>query len=156
MEIRAVVAGERDIAARLEQLPQKLRARLEQRIGGLTRSLADRVRGAEPQRTGKLRGETHDSVRATDELVLGKVFVSADSSSDHAKAGALEYGAHSSVKVRSYQRAGHNPQGERAEQIVAAYTRQANILARRFERGSLEGMRGQIESELRAAIAEAV
>jgi len=152
MEITAIVSGERDFAARLDQMPARVRERLVTVITSLTARLLAAVQQNEPQRTGALRSETQMRVDVTDDVVRGRVFVAAPSAREHAKAAALEYGAHGMVAVRAYQRQGHTPFGMAAAQVVAAYRRQANIVADRFERTALDAMRGTIKAEITEAL----
>ena len=151
--IDARVEGEREILLQLGRMPDRVQQRLARKITELTHRLLQRVQAKEPVRTGKLRGETIDRVTATQDLVRGVVTVAADTSNEHAKAGALEYGAHGEVTVHEFARHGHNPQGAPADQIVEAYTRKADLIARRFERNSLDDMSEEIRSELADALA---
>ena len=148
MQINAVIQGERDIALRLEQMPQVVHQRLLSRIGALTARLYAAVEEREPRRTGKLTGETVEVIDETPDLVRGRVRVAARDRNEWGKAAALEYGAHGSVTVRAYQRQGHTPRGTPAQQMVEAYQRRVNIPERRYERGALEGMRGEIKADL--------
>lgn len=155
MEIDFIVSGDRDIAARLDRLSDDLRKRLVERIGGLTQQLLARVQAREPTRTGRLRAETRAFVDDGADFVRGRVRVVATGIRyEHGKVGALEYGAHRPVKVRSHERAGHTPFGRAVEQVVGAYTRKADIMAHRFLRGPVEAMRGDIRAELGRVVQE--
>jgi len=154
MDIQYAIEGDRVAGLRFEQFPQRLRARLEAAIQELTERLYARVIGAEPDRTGKLIGDTVEVFREGDNYISGRVRIT----SDFGKAAALEYGAHNPTKVRAHEMS-LNHFWRRAVAprmvMVGAYTRTPNIAERRFLRGSLEAMRPEIEAELQAAIAEA-
>jgi hypothetical protein len=150
-----ITIDDRQVRARLDAMPAKAHSAILNRLTQLTAELEARVQSAEPARTGALRSETVESVRDTPERISGRVRVARE----FAKAAALEYGAHGTVSVKSYQRQRNgilsrlmNPSAG----IVQAYTRTADIAERRFLRGSLESMAGEIEASLRQAIEEAL
>ncbi|HEV2097419.1 MAG TPA: hypothetical protein VGR45_00680 [Stellaceae bacterium] len=151
--------NDRVVDLRFEQFPERAREALERRIGGLTQALLDRVHGAEPDLTGKLRGETVSRVSSTKNAVRGQVRVAASDKSEYAKAGALEFGTHGSAEVKAHTaHLSHifSRLIAPTEVLVAAYSRRPNIAARHYERGPLDAMRSQIIEELRAALTEAI
>jgi hypothetical protein len=157
------VDGDRLVALRFEQFPERARAALAKRLSGITQQLLARVQSSEPSRTGRLRAETQAFVDSRENAVKGSVKVVTGAAggragSEHGKAAALEYGAHGSAKVGAHRAGlshvfGH-PITPR-EVSVATYTRRVNIAERRYLRSPLDGMRSQIIEELRQALAEA-
>lgn len=152
MEIDFTVAGDRDIAVRLERMPAIVHQRLVASITSLTERLLGQVRAREPRRTGRLQGETVDRITETADLVRGAVTVATGSGNEHGKAAAEEYGAHGAANVRAFSRSGHTPQGNPASQMVEAYTRRLNIVARRYLRDPLDEMRGAVHDEIERAL----
>lgn len=152
MDIGAIISGDQAAVLHLEQIPDVVHRRLLAPITSLTARLLAAVRAREPKRTGRLVNETKMRITEAGDVVRGQVFVAASGPNEHGKAGALEYGARRRVSVSGYQRSGHTPTGAPAEQIVAAYTRQANIIARHYERGPLDEMRPEIVRELDEAM----
>lgn len=152
MNVTAIVSGERDVAARLDELPDRVHQRLVEPITRLTRRLLGLYQAAEPSRTGKLRQETVSHVEVSRDLVRGRVTVAASTANEFAKAGALEYGAHGTAHVAAFERRGHAPYGAPADQMVAAYSRHLDLAEHRFARGALDEMRGEIKETLEAAI----
>jgi hypothetical protein len=154
MDLPITISGDRLVATELEALPERIHRRLVARVTALTDQLLGAYRAGEPRRTGKLRSETVSKMEVAPDLVRGLVTVAGDSGQDFAKAGALEYGARGSVEVKAFSRAGRTPLGTPAEQTVAAYTRQYDIIARRYARGALDDMRSHIESGIAEAVAD--
>jgi len=149
--ISAVVEGERDVAVRLDTLPDLLHRRLLERFVPLAERMAADERARAPERTGKLRSEIKGRVQEAPDLVRAQVRVEATGPGDHVKAAALEYGAHGTAAVRSFERHGHTPYGAAAEQIVEAYSRRVNIIERRFARGALDDFRDAAKSAVEEA-----
>lgn len=155
MEIAVTISGDREVALKFEQFPQRAHASLLSRITNLTTQLEARVRAAEPSLTGKLRGETVSHVYDDPERIRGVVTVSAD----FAKAGALEYGAHRATRVKEhYERLGHvfarliSPLAV----VVSEHTRIPNIQEHAFLRGPLAEMEPEVVEQLKAALVEAI
>ena len=158
MEFGIEIEGDRLVALRFDQFPERARAAIGRRLSSLTERLLSRVVGVEPQRTGKLRGETGSRVFERDDRVVGQVRVAAPDSGEHGKAAALEYGASHTALVRAHtMQLSHvyDKLVEPIEVMVAAYSRHPNIAERRYLRGPLDAMRGEIIAELRAALDEA-
>jgi len=154
-----VVQGERQVRLMFEQLPQHARAQLLAAITSLTDRLYARVVAATPERTGRLRGEITERVVQGENYIRGTVSVRVgpgeQSGLEAGKAAALEYGAHRAVSVVSYSRRHDHVYAHAITPIrvmVEAYQRTANIAERRYLRGPLDDMRGDIVSELRAAV----
>jgi hypothetical protein len=153
------LAGDREIDLRFETFPERARAALEARIGGLTQSLLARVKGDEPEKSGRLKGETVAGVRSSKYRVTGTVRVAARDQSEFGKAGALEYGSKGDVQVRAHAiQLGHVFHRLIAPTavLVAAYTRQPAIAARRYLEEPLAGMREEAIEAMREAISEAL
>jgi len=153
------IDGERRVALRFEQFPERARAALQARIAALTAELYGRVEGAEPERTGRLKGETEPFVDQRADRVVGRVKVVARGSSEHGKGAALEYGAHGSARVTAHSQSLSHFWGRLVaprEVFVRAYSRRLDIAERRYLRGPLDEMRGEIIEELRAALGEAM
>jgi hypothetical protein len=160
MEFSIELSGERRAGLLFEQFPERARAALKERMTAIADQLYARVIAAEPQRTGKLRSQTARFVDDRPEFVRARVRVVVPKGDKAAggKAAALEYGAHASVKVKS-----HSAQLNHLwalfvaprEVMVAAHERRVNIAERRFLRGSIGSLRGQVIAELRAALDEA-
>lgn len=159
MDFGIEIDGDRLVALRFEQFPERARAAIANRLGSITQRLLARVQGTEPSRTGRLRSETQSSVAARGDRISGRVFVDASrgGEGEHGKAGALEYGAHGTAHVGAHaMQLSHiyNEMMEPREVLVAAYDRRVNIAERRFLRGPLDEMRSEIIEELRQALAE--
>jgi len=142
------------IIARLDQLPQELRARLRDVITQLTNELLRKVEAAEPVRTGTLRAQTHAYVDEGPTWLRGRVRVLRNGRRNYgAIAGALEYGGPGKrragpVSVRAYRRAGV---------AVSAYQRrQPHIKAMRFLHGPASAQLPRARAAIRAAINELI
>jgi hypothetical protein len=145
-----VKTDDRRLVLQFERLPLTLKTNLTTTITTLTDQLRLRVRAAEPRRTGRLQLETRSFVDVSETAVRGRVRVLGPSGAGpNIAAAALEYGAHQRFQVRAYQRAGGSI-------AVSAYTRRANIAARRFLRGPAEAMHARILAELTAAVDQSV
>jgi hypothetical protein len=152
MQITARVDGDRAVAVRLDQMPERVHGRLSRTIKSLTARLLALVQAREPKRTGQLESETVERFYETRDAIRGVVTIAASQRTEYGKAAALEYGAHGMVSVREHKRLGHDWAGHPVEQIVDPYTRHANIPEFRYERGALEEMRGDISADLTAAL----
>lgn len=150
-----IAADPRKVTLRLQEFESGLRARLRDRIASLTEQLEARVVSGEPERTGRLKRSTAERLTEKPQKITGSVRITAD----FAKAAAQEYGAHGDTDVRAHEmRLDHvfarliSPMTV----VVAAHARHVDIAERRFLRGGLDGMRGEIEADLAAAVAAAV
>lgn len=155
------VEGDRRIEQKFDQFPQSVHSKLYGSISSIIARLAAKVRTSVPKRTGKLASEVHSEVKDSRDRITGVVGFSAE----FAKAGALEYGGTGKpFKVRAHElRLDHvfaNRLGSPLRVMVDAHSRPTHLIARRFERNSLEQMRAEIENDLRdvveAAAAETV
>jgi hypothetical protein len=159
MDFGIEIDGDRAVALRFAQFPERARAALQHRLEAISQQLLARVQGAEPARTGRLKGETVPFASSSGDRVRGGVHVAAPDSGEHGKGAALEYGAHGSAQVTAHARALDHVFGRRLTSplavMVAAYSRHVNIAERRYLRGPLDAMRGEIVAELRAALDEA-
>jgi len=160
MQFTLDIDGDRRVDVRLQEFPEAARGALARRIDALAGELLSRVLGAEPKRTGKLAGETGKSpVQNRPDFVRASVRVAAKDGADARKAGALEYGASKPAAVPSHTvRLTHvfSRQIAPLDVVVAAYRRPMNMAARRYLRGPLDTMRGDIRDALHEAIEEAL
>ena len=155
--IGVVINNDRKVALKFDTFPTQLHDRLLATITSLTNKLFGLVVSAEPSKTGKLRSTTKKKiVDQKGKRISGVVFIDAD----FAKAGAEEYGAHRRTKVKAHKQNLDHAWGRKMnspqEVMVSAYTRQANIVARKFERGPLDSMRGEIQTGFQEAISQTV
>jgi hypothetical protein len=141
------------LRAQLDSLPIVLMAKLLPTIEGLTRRLLEGVRAAEPMRTGRLRAATRSQIDSGPTYIRGRVSIGPREGigGHNVAAAALEYGVHKVEHVGA-----HRERRDGEFVAVEAYTRRVSIAARRFLRGPLERMRPIAESEIRAALAEAL
>lgn len=160
-EFRVEVVGERRLLALFESFPEEMRAALVAAMTSITNELYARVLGAAPERTGALRALITQRVIQGKDFVRGEVSVSGDGANAGAaarKAAALEYGAHKAVSVASYSRRHDHVFAHKIPvmtvTIAEAYQRRVNIVERRFLRGPLEEMHGEILARLQAAVEE--
>lgn len=150
--------GERQAGLRFEQFPDQARAALHEAIEELVAELYDRIEAMVPRRTGKLAAEIHSFVDETETRITGRVKVVTKDRQALLKAIAEEYGAHGLVKVKTHLQHLSHVYGRLIQPMVVVmdkYERHANIVARRYERGPLDGMRGEIDDKLRAALESA-
>lgn len=149
------VATERDAIVRFERFPARARALILDRITRITAELDAMVLAAEPNRTGKLLASTAWRVINTARRIVGVVTITRD----WGKAGALEYGAHRSTKVKAHQaKLGHVFAQRLAQPLtvmVSMHHRIPNIAEHRFLRGPFDAIRERAFEELHAALAEA-
>lgn len=151
-----IINGDRQVALRFDQFPTAAAERLLTRITGLTSRLAARVRAAAPDKTGKLRSTIHEAVYDdSPRKITGRVFVDGD----YAKAADLEYGG----KGKAFKVSAHSAKldhvfGHKLKApttvAVAAFSRRSTVKSRRFERGALEEMRGEIDAGLKEALTD--
>jgi len=158
MEFSAVVTGDREAIARFAEWPKQLHDSLYQRIEKLTNELYARVLELVPEKTGALKKEIISKMFDGPERIKGYVSLAKGlDQEDYIKAGALEYGAHTGVKVRPYRRTITEAFGRSISPTdidVKAYQRVANIEAHLFMRGALAGMESEVVAELTDAINE--
>lgn len=156
-------ASAQQFIARLEELPEELRKRLEGPIRRIAALMTERARAGEPEKTGALRAATQPFVRdgyskRRGNYVRGGVRVAAPAGARFSfKSVALEYGAHGRVQVAAHQMMHSHlwsKQSEPREITVHAYQRQANITALHFMRDALASVRGEFEAAVAEAVAE--
>jgi hypothetical protein len=144
------------IIAQFEQLPAALQVRLRAIIQTQTERLLAMVQGGEPVRTGALRSHTTSFIDAGEDFVRGRVRILNDASGKfHARAGALEYGAHRATRVSAHQMMLGHAWGAAIEPravMVEAYTRQLNLPELRFLRGPFEQIRAAVLAEVQRAV----
>jgi Bacteriophage HK97-gp10, putative tail-component len=145
------IEGDRELALRFERLPDAVQSRLVAALQNISEELAARQRAAAPRRTGRLASEIgKTAIHTGPGFVRASVTVAPRSSSDAAKAGALEYGApgrRGRFTVRAHQRR-HGG----ITQVVHRYDRTARLIESRYIRGPYQAMKQKIEDEIRAAI----
>lgn len=152
----------RKVQLNLDEFPVEVQMRMVSSITSLTSRLQARVTAAEPDRSGKLRSQTHSRVYHDANKIAGRVFVLAESdprtrrgSLDAGKAAALEYGAHGAVKVKAHPARLDHIYSRTIPPIVVEvdpFTRRANIAEHRFLRGPLAEMSEDALSQLRQAL----
>lgn len=150
-----VVEGDRKVALKFDTFPADLHDALLEVITRDTKDLEQRVKAATPVLTGKLRSEISSAVFDDKTKITGAVFVAGQDKGDYAKAGALEYGAHGTAKVKAHSSTLDHVFGQSIDPMdvmVAAYTRQTNILATKFESGPFKGMEAKIAADLQGAV----
>ena len=159
----SVLRGERgsnnkgftELAQRFEVMTPKIHDKLVKRMQVLVDRLQARARAAAPLgKTGNLRANITGAVYADEPTrIAGYVTIldrSGNPKKEYPKAATLEYG---SSKVRRIM-ADLRPGAKR--RILARVTKPVTIVARRYLRGSLEGMQAEAEAEMAAGLAEAV
>jgi hypothetical protein len=143
-----VTRGDRELSLRFEQFPAAAHEKLKERITGLVDDLRARAEAAAPVKSGALRSEITGRVFADNpQRIAGYVGIQGSQPGDYAKAAALEYGVNKPRKI--IERLG-------SRRIVERLSRDVHMRAFRYLRGSIEGMRGEVEAELSAALTEAV
>lgn len=157
-EFDILVVGDRRLQAFLHDYPASLDARIEARFQSFSQRLAAAVQAAEPQRTGRLRGETRPFVRRSPAGITAGVQVVAQGKVDIGKAAALEYGAHGSTKVAEHWATRATFWGRYASPravLIEEYQRRVNIGADRYLRGPFDTLKNEAVAEIERAIAEA-
>lgn len=152
------IVGFNRIAQRFDEFPQHAHDKLLAKIRELTAKLESKVQAAVPVDKGKLQGEVQAFVDDKKDNIAGKVKVVAPNGADHAKAAALEYGAHAPTKVKAHQaRLGHFWGRAVAPRtvMVAAASRTPNIQAHDYLRGPLASMESEVTTGLAQALAAA-
>lgn len=152
--IGIAISGDRQVALRFDEFPQQAHEALRAHITTLVADLRARVVAAEPKRTGRLERETVAVVNDGANRITGLVRISAE----FGKAGALEYGAHGTAKLKAhYARLDHVYSRLVAPMsvMIAAHSRQVDIAEHRFLRSGLDAVRDEAVNEMRAALDEA-
>lgn len=152
-DIGVGITGDLKVALQFDKFPEALRAELLKPIKSLTNQLAAKIRAIVPKgKTGKLASEVVEQIFDDPDQVSGRVTFDAE----FAKAGALEYGAHRSTKVRAHEAKLDHAWGKKLNEpltvLVAAYSRTPSIAAHNMLRGPLAAMSEEVISELRQAI----
>jgi hypothetical protein len=161
-EVRIGIDGDRQIGLRFEEFPDHLHDDLRGEIDALSRELFGRIEAQVPSNTGKLRSQVRLRMFDQEDRIRGYIDIAGDKgSTDHAKAGALEYGSRGKpAKVGAHQmKLDHFWRTRLAAPIsvlVDAYTRTPNIAEHAFMRGPLDAMRPEILARLNAAVEQAV
>lgn len=154
-----ITRGDRELGLRFEKFPTQAHAKLEQRMHKLIDSLQARAEAAAPRgKTGRLKTEIKGRVFADSPArVAGYVEVYAPGvPGEYPKAATLEYGTDKPRKIADRARGGILGRLSRPQRKIAArVTKPVHITAMRYLRGPFEAMRGEVETELAAALAEA-
>jgi hypothetical protein len=158
MELGLAVIGDRKIQLAFDEFPKSAHVRIFERITGLTAELKARIEDAAPKgATGELEASISSKVYDQPERIRGRVAVTEP---PFGKAAALEYGAHKATPVKAHRmRRDHVFARRLAEPLtveVKAYTRQPNIVARRYLRGPLEAIESDAIAGIREALEDAI
>lgn len=160
-EVRIDIAGDRQAGLRFEDFPDHLHDDLRSEINSLSNELLGRIEAAIPSRTGTLRSQVRLRMYDQDDRIRGYIDIDArKGSTDHAKAGALEYGSRGKpTKVGAHQmRLDHFWDHQLAAPttvLVEAYERTPNITEHSFMRGPLGAMRPEIVQRLTGVVERA-
>jgi phage gpG-like protein len=153
--ITAILVGDREIIARLDAMPERVRAGLARAVARLGVELQQSVQwnlsgGVLNPRTGTLRSSI--------DLTIEDDAASASVGTDIRYAAAQEFGFQGTVSVRAHLRHATQVFGRpiAAVQHVRPYSRRMDLPERSFLRSALEEMQPAIEAGLREAVAEAV
>jgi hypothetical protein len=157
MKVNITVAGDRDVAARLDALTGE--------VGGAIRDIVERETAAlyaavqPPVRTGRVAAAKRMRIITTGESVTGSVYFEG-SGALKAQIGALEYGTRGKKKpvTRHARRLTHlfgRPIAP-MQVIVDKYNRTPRIAEHRFLRGPFQQRRAAILAEMQRAINDAV
>jgi hypothetical protein len=150
--------GERELTARFETITPKLREAIKARMQGIGKSLQARIQELAPYKTGLLRSEitlrVFDDAKNRVAAYVG-VYAPQNPTREYPKAATLEYG---SKKARKFRAEVFSARLGRMTKrgMVERMTRPVTIQARRYLRGGLASMEGEINAEIDAAIAEVV
>lgn len=154
--IGVIVTGDTKLGIRFEQFPQQAHDKLRERITQQINILRTAIKAAAPRRTGKLASEVDSNVIDKPERITGIVYFD----DDFAKAAALEYGVHRSVRV-----AGHEASLSHVfstaltapiQVFIDAHSRVVDLAAREFIRGPARALSEKITQELKEAVNEAI
>jgi hypothetical protein len=151
-----ITRGDRELALRFEKFPTQAHAKLEGRMHKLVDSLQAHAEALAPNRTGRLKTEIKSRVFADSPTrIAGYVEVYAPGvPGEYAKAATLEYGTDKPRRVlveRFSKLLGRFSK----RRLVARVTKPIHIRAFRYLRGASAEIRGEVETELAAALAEA-
>jgi hypothetical protein len=160
--VKIEVGGERSVGLRFEDFPDQLHDDLRAVIEGVSNELFSRVQAVTPSSTGKLRSQERLRLFDQQERIKGYIDIAGGKgSTDHAKAGALEYGSRGKpVKIAAHRMQldhfWHKRLNAPITVMVDAYARTPKIAEHAFMRGPLEAMRPAILQRLNAAVENAV
>ena len=159
MKVSIEFAGDTAVVARLDSLPDALRAVLRKKVWSLTLQLEARIKDDKLSGqvlnvvTGRLRRSIFSSVTETDTSIVGKV----ESSGDVKYARIHEYGFSGDELVQAHTRTIKQAFGKAISPktvFVKEFTRHVDMPERSFMRSALADMRDDIKAGLRAAVAE--
>ena len=156
------VAGARQVGIRFDEFPDDLYADLRAEVSSLSAELFGRVEAATPELTGQLRAAERLRLFTDANRITGYVDIQGGKTSGglYAEAGALEYGAHRSTKVKAHtMRLDHHWLLQLADPEtvqVPDYTRTPDIAEHAFERGPLAEMAPEVVTRLNAVVERAV
>jgi hypothetical protein len=160
VELRLIFdeTSENRLIAHLNEFPDTLAKALAEPIRRITDAMLSHVIAAEPVRTGALHDATKAFTDFRDNLIRGRVRILAGGPGlSHAKAAALEYGAHGPAHVAAHSmRLDHvfDEEIPPEDVMVSGYTRDVNITERRFLRDALAAEIAEFEIEVQKAITE--
>ncbi len=138
--------------------PAQAHDRLFASITSTTEKLRDLVEGRVPKRTGRLESEITSAVNSYPDRITGVVGIKGVTGNDYAKAGALEYGAHGTSRVRAHvERLGHlfSKLVEPMNVLVSAHDRKVNIQKHDYLRGPLSEIASEALADMEAALQQA-
>lgn len=155
--VRINIKGERQTGLRFEEFPDALREDLREEIDSLTADLFAKIRAVAPKETGDLQSKINAKIHDHEKRIVGSIYIAGKKGSqDFAKAGALEYGAHRTTKVKEYARRPHGKVQAKfdapAEVIVRAHTRKNKQSEHAFLRGPMASARQEVENRLNAVV----
>lgn len=149
----ATLVGDKELIARLDAMPDGVRAELKRKIAQLAIQLQahivrDKLSGQVLRvRTGALRRSIQQMVEDDGSAVYGRVY----STGDVKYAGVHEFGFSGQETVRAHTRS--TVFGRKVEPFtVASFTRNMNMPERSFMRSSLNDMAEQIREGMREAV----
>jgi hypothetical protein len=151
-----VTRGDNELKLLFDKFPRAAHDRLAERMNLLVEQLRERAQAAAPNRTGKLRREITGRVYADQaDRIAGYVSIYAPGDNkEYPKAATLEYGTDKprrALEQRFSARLGRISK----RRIIARVSKAVHIRAFRYLRGSLDGLRPEIESAFAEALAAA-
>ena len=152
------VTGARQVGIRFDEFPDDAYADLKDEVNALSTELFGRVEAATPELTGELRASERLRLFTDANRITGYVDIEGGKTSGglYSEAGALEYGAHRSTKVKAHQMGlDHHWLLKLAAPetvLVPDYSRTPDIQEYAFERGPLAEMQPEVIARLNAVM----
>ncbi len=154
-----ITRGDKELTLRFDQFPAHAHAKLEARMHKIVDELTARAQAAAPKRTGRLKTEIKGRVFADSPTRIAgyvEVYAPGVPGNEYAKAATLEYGSDKPRKIAERASGGVLARFHRNhERIAAKASRPVHIREYRYQRGSIEELRPEVEAELAAGLAEA-